>query len=126
MQDNSMKLNIQNVKHGKMEINFTEDGFKISGSVDMEDPSVILDPIFNNIHEQARDGGFKSITADFTALEFLNSSGIKAIAKWVMKLAMLPPNKKYGIIIIKNDTITWQKTSLPTLTFLVPGSITIK
>jgi hypothetical protein len=66
------------------------------------------------------------IVADFTGLTFLNSSGIKAVAKWIMKLAMLPPDQKYQIRIAHNKAITWQVTSLPTLTFLVPGAVKVE
>ena len=51
---------------------------------------------------------------------------IKAVAKWIMKLAMLPADKKYQIRIAHNKAITWQVTSLPTLTFLVPGAVKVE
>jgi hypothetical protein len=66
------------------------------------------------------------IVADFNGLSFLNSSGIKAVAKWIMKLAMLPPGQKYQIRIAHNKAVTWQVTSLPTLTYLVPGAVKVE
>ena len=55
-----------------------------------------------------------------------NSSGIKSVAKWIMKLSDLSTDVKYRITIIHNKDITWQVTSLPTLTFLVPGGVKIE
>ena len=59
-------------------------------------------------------------------LAFLNSSGIKAIAKWIMKLSSTAAEKKYLIKILQNKEITWQTSSLPTLTFLAPGAVQIE
>ncbi|MBN2509397.1 MAG: hypothetical protein JXB03_03935 [Spirochaetales bacterium] len=96
-----------------------------SGDIDMADPSPLLDPLFEQVHSQALDGGASAVTLDFTQLAFLNSSGIKAIAKWIMRLAAVPDARKYKIKIIHNPEVTWQLTSLPTLTYLVPGSVEI-
>lgn len=96
-----------------------------AGDIDMADPSPLLDPLFEQVHSQALEEGAQAITLDFTQLSFLNSSGIKAIAKWIMRLAAVPESKKYKIKIVHNPEITWQMTSLPTLTYLVPGSVEI-
>ena len=55
---------------------------------------------------------------DLTTLSFLNSSGIKSLATF-----MLGSPKKFEIRI--NDSITWQTQSIPALTFLKPNQITI-
>ena len=91
----------------------------------MEDPSIILDPLFDNIHTGTLEKNIGSIIVDFTNLNFLNSSGIKALAKWVMKLSELPEDNRYKIKIKHNKDITWQTTSLPTLTYLVVDAVEI-
>lgn len=124
------KLNIQPVveERIKIEILDNESGItvKFTGDIDMEDPSLILDPLFTRIHDGAVVKDIKTIYADFTDLSFLNSSGIKAVAKWIMKLTELDDDTKYQIKIIHNRDITWQVTSLPTLTFLVPGAVQVE
>jgi len=123
------KLNIPAVKEERITIDVidTEDGIEIkfAGDIDMEDPSLILDPFFDKVHNGVLAHNLKEVKANFSELNFLNSSGIKSVAKWIMKLVDLADDKKYLIRIIHNKDITWQVTSLPTLTFLVPGGVKI-
>jgi hypothetical protein len=123
------RLNLDDVVQDKVKITVkdTETGLNLifNGEIDMEDPGIVLDPLFDKIHKGALDNGFKDIIADFNSLNFLNSSGIKAIAKWVMKLSDLSENNRYIIKIRHNKDITWQVTSLPTLTYLVVGAVEI-
>lgn len=124
------KLGIDPIEQEKIKISVNDAGAGVEvhfvGDIDMEDPSVILDPLFEKVHSGVVQNKITEVIANFKELNFLNSSGIKAVAKWIMKLAMLPPDKKYNIRIQHNKAITWQVTSLPTLTFLVPGAVKIE
>jgi len=124
------KLNIQLVEEERIKIEILDHNMgvtvKFIGDIDMEDPSLILDPLFTKLHEGAVEKGIKTVFADFTDLSFLNSSGIKAVAKWIMKLTELDDESKYQIKIVHNRDITWQVTSLPTLMFLVPGAVQVE
>ncbi len=124
------KLNIEPIRHERVSIDILDNGdglmVKFNGDIDMEDPGVVLDPLFDTIHHGMVLNKTPFVVADFNALKFLNSSGIKSIAKWIMKLAMLPPDQKYLIRIAHNKGIPWQVTSLPTLTFLVPGAVKVE
>lgn len=122
-------LKIESITQGNATIGVTDisDGVcvAISGEIDMQDPSVLLDPVFASVHDGAVGQGLKVVEFDVRKLTFLNSSGIKAIAKWVMKLAGVPADKRYQIKILQSKEITWQATSLQTLTFLVPGGVVV-
>jgi hypothetical protein len=122
-------LGIEQIKQGKVTIDVGDlaSGVAVSivGEIDMQDPSVVLDPFFAKIHKGVMDAGLKVVEFDLRQLTFLNSSGIKAIAKWIMNLSAVPADKKYVIKILQNKAISWQTTSLPTLTFLVPGAVQI-
>jgi hypothetical protein len=123
-------LGIEQIKQGKVTIEVSDipSGLAVTivGDIDMQDPSVILDPLFDKVHKGAMSSGLKVVNFDLKQLAFLNSSGIKAIAKWIMNLASAPADKKYLIKILQNKSIPWQTTSLPTLTFLVPGVVQIE
>jgi hypothetical protein len=118
IREERIKIDVEDIPNG-LEIKF-------SGDIDMEDPSIILDPLFEKIHKGIISLKLKEVNANFRGLNFLNSSGIKSVAKWIMKLAELSDDTKYLIKVIHNKDITWQVTSLPTLTFLVPGGVKIE
>ncbi|NOY09342.1 MAG: hypothetical protein GXP33_10940 [Spirochaetes bacterium] len=124
------KLGIENINQDKIIIEVSDNpagiAVKFSGDIDMEDPSTILDPLFKKLHEGILQQNIKEVVCDFRELNFLNSSGIKAMAKWIMKLSELDDSSKYSIKILYSKDITWQSTSLPTLTYLVPGAVTIE
>ena len=123
------KLSIEDITEERVKINVTDTNtgikLKFNGEIDMEDPGLVLDPLFDKVHSGAQKNNFEDVIVDFQELNFLNSSGIKALAKWVMKLSELPDDKKYKIKVSHNKDITWQVTSLPTLTYLVVGAVEI-
>lgn len=123
-------MNIAGINQDKIKIDIVNEdqGVKVvfSGDLDLADPGPILDPFFGKIHEEIISSSIPSVILDFNDLTFLNSSGIKTIAKWIMKLAVLPEDQKYKMIIRQNKGITWQATSLPTLTYLVPGAVVVE
>ena len=122
------KLNVQPIDNEriKVEVNDSPDGIIVSfnGDIDMEDPGSLLDPFFDEIHGKAIAGSVSIVSADFKKLNFLNSSGIKAVAKWIMKLGQSAGS--YKIKLLYDKDITWQATSLQTLTFLVPGAVFVE
>lgn len=123
------KLSVSNISEEKFSVvlNDTSDGVSVvfTGDIDMADPSIILNPFFQQVHDGSLANGFTQVVGDFTKLSFLNSSGIKAIAKWIMLLAAVPSDKQYKIKINYDKGVAWQATSLPTLKFLVPDVVLI-
>ena len=118
------KLNIQSVEEERIKIDVldADDGIiiKFIGDIDMEDPSIILDPMFAKLHDGSVQAGIKIVSADFTELNFLNSSGIKTIAVHLLKSL-----KKYKILI--NSELTWQKVGIIPLRLIRPkGEIVIE
>lgn len=124
------KLGIPSVLHERvtLEVGDSAGGIVVSvvGDIDMEDPSVLLDPFFLELHEKAVRQGVRVVDVDFRKLRFLNSSGIKTLAKWAMMLAGTQEAKRYAIRMIHDKAVAWQATSLPTLSFLVPGAIVLE
>lgn len=121
------KLGVDSVKMDRLSIDVQDSpvGLVFTGDIDMEDPSTILDPFFQKVHEGMTSNKLPEIQVDVTALNFLNSSGIKAISKWIMQVGVVADDQKYVIKLKHNPEITWQATSLPTLTYLVPGAVEV-
>lgn len=122
------KLGLENLKRDKVEIKILDidEGVRLEfiGDIDMQDPGTLLNPFFDSVHNAIVENDVKHVEADFTELAFLNSSGIKTLIKWIMKIPQLPPDKKYNLKIIYSGKITWQGTSLKTLIYLAPGFAT--
>lgn len=93
------------------------------GKINMANPGVIFGPYFDELHEKIVENEVVDVTADFTDLQFLNSSGLKAIIKWIMKDAALSEDEQYSILILYNKDIGWQETSLTTFKDLVPDLV---
>jgi len=123
------KLGLSPVSHERVTLEVTDSTMgvlvSIAGDIDMQDPSRLLDPFFLKLHQSAVQMAVDTIEVDFRQLNFLNSSGIKALAKWAMMLSQIPAETRYKIRFLHNKGATWQTTSLPTLTYLVPGAITL-
>jgi hypothetical protein len=52
-------------------------------------------------------------------LNFMNSSGILTMVRWITKAK----DKAYQLILQYDRNVTWQRTSIPTLAKLAPGVV---
>jgi hypothetical protein len=95
---------------------------RFQGAIEQANPGAFLDPLLEQVHQEAQRLGL-AVTADFTGLGFLNSSGIKSLIKWVMKQMCLPEGARYGIKFLYARHVTWQATSLTAITHLARGSV---
>jgi hypothetical protein len=96
---------------------------RFRGTIEQANPGEFLDPLLDRIHQEALRRGGARVTADFTELGFLNSSGIKSLIKWVMKQMYLGEDTRYGIRFLYSSRITWQVTSLKAITNLSRGTV---
>ncbi len=116
------RLGIPHLVLDKVTISITDidDGVMISfaGSIDMRDPAQEILPFLSRIHDQVRVAGISQIIADFTRLTFMNSSGIRCLISWIMKVNDLGPGNRYAMTMQYNPRITWQESSIRVLTKL--------
>lgn len=121
---------MENLETEKITIKTQNNGGEIvmsmSGEVDMEDPSVVLRPFLDNLHDTVINVGIPKVIADFKQVSFMNSSGIKEFVHWIMKLNSTPADKKYTVKVVYSSGITWQATSLPVLQKLQPDLISVE
>lgn len=112
-------------ENAKIEVKDNDEGITVyfHGKINMQNPGAIFGPFFDELHQKIVDTGIKNVTADFTDLQFLNSSGLKSIIRWIMNDANLPDDKQYHIKILYNKEIGWQETSLTTFKDLVPDLV---
>ncbi len=97
-----------------------------TGIIDMSDPYAIIYPFLNAIHKKLVEQSIPEVRCNFMNLEFINSSGIKALVSWLSAISDMPKNKQYVTKIVYNKSITWQTTGLKTLVYLVPDKIILE
>lgn len=123
------KINIEELRAESANIKCAEVGNDVvltfSGSIDMQDPGKVLDPFFERLHNQVINNQIKNIKADFFSLDYLNSSGIKSLINWLIKIPALPEGSRYKVSLLYNSDITWQETSLKVLALLVPSWVEV-
>ncbi len=92
----------------------------MSGAVEMRDPGDALNPYWNAIDEQVRERSIKRVELDVRDLNFMNSSGILTLVRWITKLKNAPA---YQLVLEYDRNVTWQRTSIPTLAKLAPAAV---
>lgn len=95
----------------------------IKGNIDSKMPGEFMTPFFDDLHNQIIKEKIKEIYVDITELRFLNSNGIKELAKWIMKIINCNDDERYKVIFICDKRMVWQETSITTLTYLNPNFI---
>jgi hypothetical protein len=92
----------------------------MAGTVDVRDPGVLFDPYWANLDEALRREGIRHVELDLSGLDFMNSSGILTLVRWMLKAKAVPA---YEILVRHDQNLTWQKTNVPVLAKLAPGVV---
>lgn len=92
----------------------------MSGAVEMRDPGEMLNPFWTRIDEEARSRNVQSVEVDIRDLNFMNSSGILTLVRWITKLKV---SAAYRLVIRYDRNVTWQRSSIPTLAKLAPNVV---
>ena len=123
-------INVENLKLDKVSITVSDgaDGadVKLVGEIDLEDPSVEIKPFLAKLHDSLIANGYKTCNVDVLQLSFMNSSGIKELVNWIMKVNVTPAEQRYKINLVYSKSITWQESSLPVLHKLHPDVVEVK
>jgi hypothetical protein len=102
-----------------------EDGvlrLRMSGSVEERDPGALYDPYWQRLDAEVRRAGVQQVELDICALDYMNSSGILTLVRWMMKVKEDPA---YQIVIRHDRELTWQKTNVPVLAKLAPAVVRV-
>jgi hypothetical protein len=95
----------------------------MSGAVEMRDPGGVFNPYWNALDDEVIRRGIKRVVLDMRDLNFMNSSGILTLVRWLTR-AKAHANKPYRIDLRFDRNVTWQRTSVPTLAKLAPEIVT--
>jgi hypothetical protein len=93
----------------------------MSGAVEMRDPGDVLNPYWTMIDEEARRRGIKQVELDVRDLNFMNSSGILTLVRWITRRKS--QGDGYQMLLRYDRNVTWQRASIPTLAKLAPSVV---
>jgi hypothetical protein len=93
----------------------------MSGAVEMRDPGDALNPYWTLIDEEARRRNVKLVELDVQDLNFMNSSGILTLVRWITRCKSTPGC--YRLVLRYDRNVTWQRASIPTLAKLAPNVV---
>ncbi len=93
----------------------------MSGAVEMRDPGDVLNPYWTLIDEEALRRGLKKVELDVRDLNFMNSSGILTLVRWITRCKS--HSNGYHMVLCYDRNVTWQRASIPTLAKLAPNVV---
>ena len=97
----------------------------MTGTITAREPTRTVQPFLEKVHALAIGSGVKELTVDVRTLTFVNSSAIRVFINWAMLVTGEPEARRYKIQFLTSRTVTWQRTSLPTLQSLAPDVVGI-
>lgn len=74
-----------------------------------------LDEYLRGVHAEALRTKATSVSVDFHALEFMNSSCFKCFVEWLGTVQDLPAAERYRVAFSSNSDLHWQRRSLNAL-----------
>jgi hypothetical protein len=95
----------------------------MNGEIDLINPEQEIGPFFNEVHNMVIAGKIDMVTLNLVNLAFLNSSGIKVLIIWIMKVVRMDPDVQYRITINGNVEHEWQLNSVPMLCMISPDLV---
>ena len=110
-----MGLTLDPIKEEGLVIRTVNNVIAFSGLINCERPDRFLKPFFEKIHRQILLRKIKGVVIDIRELSFINSSSIKLIVAWIMKLDEISPEQQYSIKFICDTNAPWQETSIKSL-----------
>lgn len=111
-------IDVKPVSESGIEMKADGTTIMFSGSINHPRPQVFMEPFIEDVHNSIISNNIPEINLDITKLRFLNSSGIREIVDWVLKMSKLPEEKKYKINFICSREHKWQESSITTLIYL--------
>jgi hypothetical protein len=86
--------------------------------------AAVLDRFLGLLHQQALARELREISIELEALEFINSSCLKAMVAWIYKVDT--EGRPYKIRLLRDASLHWQRTSIATLQRLAPEVVIIQ
>lgn len=93
-----------------------------NGIIDDKDPGSYLIPFLDKVHNDILDKHIPEVEIDIHNLTYINSSGIKEIINWLLKIESLN-SRKYSITFRCSRDSRWQGISIAMIQKIIPDRI---
>ncbi len=94
----------------------------MTGSLESRDPRASFDPYWTALDETIRREHVSRVVLDIRGLDYMNSSGILTLARWLMKATS---HSAYQVVIEHDPDLTWQHSNVPVLAKLAPAVVQV-
>ncbi|MEU2835257.1 hypothetical protein ABZ667_42855 [Streptomyces lavendulae] len=99
----------------------------LRGDADARETGAALNEfLVRKVHPAILRAGFKRIQLDVTGVEFLNSSGIKALTEWLLAIKRQQPQDRYFIVLRYDEGVAWQNKGLKPLSYVAPSFLRLE
>jgi hypothetical protein len=98
---------------------------KLSGSAENESKAA-LEVYLAAVHQAATTAAVTEVTVDLRALEFMNSSCIKACVTWIGTVQDAPKASQYRLRFLSDSKKDWQSRSLKALACFAADLISVE
>jgi hypothetical protein len=95
----------------------------MTGAVEIRDPGALLDPYWTAVDEFLLEQGIPCVELDLRGLDFMNSSGILTLVRWITRAKAHRPPRGYSIVLRHEPQVTWQRSNVPVLAKLAPAIV---
>jgi hypothetical protein len=96
---------------------------EMRGTVDSREPGRAFDAYWTSTDDRLRREGVRHVHLDISGLEFMNSSGILTLVRW---LTRAKSHAAYHVAIRYDRDVTWQHTCVPVLAKLAPDIVQVQ
>lgn len=90
-----------------------------AGTLDHKEVTVTLQPQLLALHDDLLRAGVQTVTLDFTAVDYMNSSAIKCFMAWFLRAERMKEGA-YSIDVSYDPKRTWQFVSFTTMGRIAP------
>ena len=97
----------------------------ISGNASLSS-RVVLDGFLASAHERMARDSLRKIVVDVRELAFLNSSCLKSLVGWILRIKELAPDRRYLVTFVSNPELNWQQRSLFAISSLAPELVSLE
>jgi hypothetical protein len=106
---------------------FDESSFLITmtGKADLT-VSAKLDGFVDAVHSEAQRLHPSAVRVDLRQLEFMNSSCLRSLVRWIGHIEHLDSVERYRLTLVSSPDLVWQKRSLLALTLLASEVVSLE